>query len=515
MTRLCFVIMPFSGTNSCTEDEWREIFENLFRPAVEEAGLGYECRRSEATRGNLISAIIRSLHDAHVVVADLTDKNPNVFYELGVRHAIKNRTILLAQDRQFMPSDLQSYANHVYEWKTKKGRQATTTRIRELLEDVDAAPDRPDNPVSDFLQDTRPAAQQGSEVGSEQHETLQEQTRAATEGDAPTTASPDGESLAGPGSEGIDPCRVGLEVGQQRDAVRLRSLLRATRRYFRDEWPYRMETLSAEHPPGNTRIEPNKMLPYALGYIERFEVEASKVECFALNLVEAGWEDGVRQVLSIVGDWLTISDEKRSAYKAIQGSPAVCALRLMMLVGAKAFDNGAFPLLAILLRHPLESKEMGGVLTQPLVAREMMLHPDALFGRADLASDYLMGSFNRSPHLAPLFLDGQDFLRSLAGFLFLWALGYEFLEEEDDWPLIPAYRLVERSGTVVQSLVDHMQAQPKFVEQVASVYGESPAHFREAWPARAEKLNSASLGRREDRSLEFPTLPTDLFSPAS
>lgn len=87
--------MPFSKTKSCSEEEWTSIFENLLKPAVETAGLDYVCRRSEATRGNIIGAIVQDLYGSYVVIADLTDRNANVFYELGVRHALQNRSIIL------------------------------------------------------------------------------------------------------------------------------------------------------------------------------------------------------------------------------------------------------------------------------------------------------------------------------------------------------------------------------------------------------------------------------------
>ena len=35
----CYVIMPFSDTDSCTEEEWTGIFEHMIKPAVEESGL--------------------------------------------------------------------------------------------------------------------------------------------------------------------------------------------------------------------------------------------------------------------------------------------------------------------------------------------------------------------------------------------------------------------------------------------------------------------------------------------
>ncbi len=114
--RICFVIMPFSATESCTEQEWTQVFDDVIRPAVEgENELGYSCRRSTPTRGNLVRGILEDLQSAHVVIADLTDRNANVFYELGVRHTLTDRTILIAQNRKHIPFDLSNYANHVYD----------------------------------------------------------------------------------------------------------------------------------------------------------------------------------------------------------------------------------------------------------------------------------------------------------------------------------------------------------------------------------------------------------------
>ena len=152
-TKLCYVIMPFSKTKTCTEDEWTDIFKAIIKPAVEGAGLGYSCRRSEATTGNMIKKIVDALYTANIVIADLTDRNPNVFYELGVRHTLKNRTMLLAQRRKDIPSDLDGYASHVYKWKTSGDKAALMKKLRALLRHIEHDTDRSDNPVSEFLQD--------------------------------------------------------------------------------------------------------------------------------------------------------------------------------------------------------------------------------------------------------------------------------------------------------------------------------------------------------------------------
>ena len=92
----CFVIMPFSDTNSLAEEKWTGVFEHIIKPAVEECGFNYECKRYSLGRANIVRDILEDLNRAELVIADLTDNNPNVLWELGVRHTLKRRTILVA-----------------------------------------------------------------------------------------------------------------------------------------------------------------------------------------------------------------------------------------------------------------------------------------------------------------------------------------------------------------------------------------------------------------------------------
>jgi hypothetical protein len=94
--------------------------------------------------------------------------NPNVFYELGVRHALTSRTILLSQNRNDIPFDLRAYANHVYDWRSEPGRGQFEIKLRELLEEIDENPLRPDNPVSDFLQASPQQAPEADDWWNEQ-----------------------------------------------------------------------------------------------------------------------------------------------------------------------------------------------------------------------------------------------------------------------------------------------------------------------------------------------------------
>src|SRR5205823_2237845 len=85
-----FVIMPFSDTPSATEQQWTEIYSEVFRPAFDDCG--YACDRAQPMTGHLLENIVERLATSSVVLADVTDRNPNVFYELGIRHSLKRGT---------------------------------------------------------------------------------------------------------------------------------------------------------------------------------------------------------------------------------------------------------------------------------------------------------------------------------------------------------------------------------------------------------------------------------------
>ncbi len=150
--KTCFVIMPISDSKSCREAEWTEIFNNVIKPAVEGAGYNYQCKRSEALFGNIIENILDELNRADIVIADLTDRNPNVFYELGVRHALRGATILIAQSLNDIPFDLRPYATQVYDWKITAGRDRFKERIKEIIQLIESQPAKASSPVREYLQ---------------------------------------------------------------------------------------------------------------------------------------------------------------------------------------------------------------------------------------------------------------------------------------------------------------------------------------------------------------------------
>jgi hypothetical protein len=88
---LVFVLIPFASA-------FLPIFTAI-RDVVQE-GLGMRCVRADDlyTPEPIMEAILRGIGQAEIVIADLTGRNANVFYELGVTHALKDRCIILSQN---------------------------------------------------------------------------------------------------------------------------------------------------------------------------------------------------------------------------------------------------------------------------------------------------------------------------------------------------------------------------------------------------------------------------------
>ncbi len=100
----CFIIMPFSNTKSHTKLYWDDHYKYL-KSLLDTHPL--DTHRSEALRGDIVRQIINDLVTSHIVVADLTDLNANVFWELGVRQSFKHCTITIFEENKItLPFDL-------------------------------------------------------------------------------------------------------------------------------------------------------------------------------------------------------------------------------------------------------------------------------------------------------------------------------------------------------------------------------------------------------------------------
>lgn len=90
--------MPISGTDDCTETHWTEVLD-ILNDAIEKAGFDGNLVSDSDDVGIIHKRIIQNLYDNPIVVCDVSCKNPNVMFELGLRLAFDKPTIIVKDDK--------------------------------------------------------------------------------------------------------------------------------------------------------------------------------------------------------------------------------------------------------------------------------------------------------------------------------------------------------------------------------------------------------------------------------
>ncbi len=102
----CFVISPLGDPESETRKRSDQVLRHVVRPAVESCG--YEAVRADEIDkpGMITSQVIQHVVEDPLVVADLTERNPNVFYELAIRHALRKPLVQIIRKGEPIPFDV-------------------------------------------------------------------------------------------------------------------------------------------------------------------------------------------------------------------------------------------------------------------------------------------------------------------------------------------------------------------------------------------------------------------------
>ena len=106
---LCFVLMPFGRKMDAAGrvTNFDSIYQKVIVPAVQQAGLEPVRADEEKIGGTIHKPMFERLMLCHYAVADITGANPNVFYELGIRHALRPRsTVILFREGTVLPFDI-------------------------------------------------------------------------------------------------------------------------------------------------------------------------------------------------------------------------------------------------------------------------------------------------------------------------------------------------------------------------------------------------------------------------
>ncbi len=169
----CFVVMPFGKKpkiDGSGDYDFDKVYEVIMKRAIRQAGM--EPIRADETKGSRIihTDMFKDLRDRPVVLVDLSQNNPNVFYELGIRHVMSSRgTVLMCCAGQKLPFDVKlsrtlfyRFAGDDLDWEVAED---TVRRLQWQLEETKRGID--DSPVhlllDRVLTDRKDATQAGGQ----------------------------------------------------------------------------------------------------------------------------------------------------------------------------------------------------------------------------------------------------------------------------------------------------------------------------------------------------------------
>ena len=127
--QLVFVLSPFL-------EPFNTIYEDHIKPSMESIQ-GLCCLRADDIYDNrpIIEDIWRYTNEARILIAELTGRNPNVFYETGIAHTVGKEVILITQSIEDVPFDLKHLRCIVYEY-TPRGTQTLEENLKSTVRNI-------------------------------------------------------------------------------------------------------------------------------------------------------------------------------------------------------------------------------------------------------------------------------------------------------------------------------------------------------------------------------------------
>lgn len=122
----CFVIMPFKPA------QIQEMYHEFLAPALDECGVEFQ-RGDDIFGSNVVmDDVLSAIAEADLIIADLSGQNANVFYEVGIAHALGKPVLLLSSTTDDIPYDLRHRRVLDYEY-TPVGCKRMLARFKEQV----------------------------------------------------------------------------------------------------------------------------------------------------------------------------------------------------------------------------------------------------------------------------------------------------------------------------------------------------------------------------------------------
>lgn len=146
--KLCFVISPIGDPDSETRKRSDQVLKHVVRPAA--TSCGYKAVRADEIDkpGMITSQVIQHVVNDALVVADLTERNPNVFYELAIRHALRKPLVQIIRKGEAIPFDVAGTRTIYVDHKDLDSVEAAKNEIIEQIKALEKDSSDIETPIS-------------------------------------------------------------------------------------------------------------------------------------------------------------------------------------------------------------------------------------------------------------------------------------------------------------------------------------------------------------------------------
>jgi hypothetical protein len=126
----CFVLMPFSSS-------FNRIYKDGIKECCRQAQVYCERVEEQIFQESILERIFNQISKADLIIADMSGKNSNVFYEVGYAHALGKKTILITKNANDIPFDLKHFYHIIYDGDIEKLKKELLPRINSFKNSFD------------------------------------------------------------------------------------------------------------------------------------------------------------------------------------------------------------------------------------------------------------------------------------------------------------------------------------------------------------------------------------------
>lgn len=148
--KMCFIITPIGQDGSDIRIEIDSIIEEIVEEVLTECGYDYKVSHKIDSTGSINKEVINLIKDSNLAIANLTGLNPNVMYELGVRHTFGKETIIICNENTTLPFDLKDERTIFYK-DTIRGGADLKVRLKSTMDNLNGD-GQATNPVYNAVQ---------------------------------------------------------------------------------------------------------------------------------------------------------------------------------------------------------------------------------------------------------------------------------------------------------------------------------------------------------------------------